>query len=87
MDRMRPRDIRKLIEQTFESLRPESQGLTRETLLIREGQYCGHRYESAQLSAVWFLEEDEIKFFGNDGSLLFVLQPRRSPGTAAQRAA
>ena len=79
MDPIRPRDIRKLIERTFRSLRPAPQQLRRETLLIREGHYCGHRYESDELSAVWFLEEDEIKFFGEDGSLLLVLQPGRSP--------
>ena len=87
MDRMRPRDIRKLIEQTFESLRSEPQGLSRETLLIREGHYCGHRYESNELTAVWFLEEDEIKFFGEDGGLLLVLQPGRTPESPPQRAA
>ena len=84
---MRPQDIRKLVEQTFQSLRSAPQELTRETFLIREGHYCGHRYESDELSAVWFLEEDEIKVFGENGTLLLVLQPGQSPASTAQRAA
>ena len=84
---MRPQDIRKLVEQTFQSLRSAPQELTRETLLIREGHYCGHRYESDELSAVWFLEEDEIKVFGENGGLLLVLQPSQSPSSIPQRAA
>jgi hypothetical protein len=84
---MRPQDIRKLVEQTFQSLRSAPQELTRETFLIREGHYCGHRYESDELSAVWFLEEDEIKVFGENGGLLLVLQPSQPPSSIPQRAA
>ena len=84
---MRPRDIRKLVEETFESLQPAPERSTRETLLIREGHYCGHRYESDDLSTVWFLEEDQIKFFSRDGSLLLVLHPHPSPEPKHQRAA
>ena len=72
---MRPRQIRQLIEQTFESLRSTPQRLTRESLLIRDGHYCGHRYESEDLFAVWFLEEQQVKFFSSSGDLLLVLEP------------
>ena len=75
---MRPRQIRLLIEQTFESLRSTPQRLTRESLLIRDGHYCGHRYESEELFAVWFLEEQQVKFFSKTGDLLLVLQPTES---------
>ena len=43
-----------------------------ETALIRDGQYCGHRFQSGKISAVWFLEESEVKIFGANRQLLCV---------------
>ena len=34
----------------------------RETMLIRNGNYCGHRYRLGDFQAIWFIEEDELKF-------------------------
>ena len=75
---MRPREVRQLIEQTFESLGSTPQRLTREALLIRDGHYCGHRYESENLFAIWSLEDQQVKFFSRAGDLLLVLQPTES---------
>ncbi|MCA9268797.1 MAG: hypothetical protein KDA41_10020 [Planctomycetales bacterium] len=41
-----------------------------ETLLVRNGCYCGRRFHMDGLSAVWFVEEDELKIYGPQGSLL-----------------
>ena len=38
-------------------------------MLIREGNYCGHRYRLENLEAVWFIEEDELKFFDDHGAV------------------
>lgn len=43
-----------------------------ETVLIRDGQYCGHRFSCDEFSAVWFFEENEIKVSDNSRSLLRV---------------
>lgn len=43
-----------------------------ETALIREGVYCGHRFTTGPLSAVWFFEESEVKIFGTNKQLLCV---------------
>ena len=40
-----------------------------ESILIRDGHYCGRRFESGGMSAVWFIEENQIKFFGKEGAL------------------
>lgn len=40
-----------------------------ETVLIRDGHYCGRRFEIDGMSAVWFIEENQIKCFCQDGSL------------------
>ncbi|MCA9176671.1 MAG: hypothetical protein KDB14_19420 [Planctomycetales bacterium] len=40
-----------------------------ETVLIRDGHYCGRRFELDGNSAVWFVEENQIKCFTPDGAL------------------
>lgn len=47
----------------------------RETLLIRDGNYCGHRFTLEAANAVWFVEEDEIKFYAADGGLAQIIKP------------
>ena len=42
----------------------------RETILIRNGLYCGRKFQCQGHSVVWFVEENEIKFFGRSGNLL-----------------
>ena len=75
MQSSRPREIRKFIEQQFAEIQPDVNRIDHETLLIRNGQYCGHRYQSDGLSAVWFLEENQIKLFDESGHLLRVVCP------------
>ena len=52
-----------------------------ETILIRNGFYCGRRFACDGLEAVWFAEENQVKFFGRDGSLI----ETRSMSTPAAR--
>jgi hypothetical protein len=42
-----------------------------ETILIRDGYYCGRCFTCADYRAVWFIEENLIKFFCRDAGLLF----------------
>lgn len=41
-----------------------------ETILIRNGLYCGRKFQAEGYEVVWFIEEDEIKFFSPCGNLL-----------------
>ena len=43
-----------------------------ESILIRNGLFCGRRFQCQGYEVVWFIEEDEIKFFGPCGDLLKV---------------
>jgi hypothetical protein len=43
-----------------------------ETILIRDGIYCGRRFYVDDYMAVWFIEEGEIKFFDQDGAVASV---------------
>jgi hypothetical protein len=44
-----------------------------ESLLMREGHYCGQRFKRGEFQAVWFVEEDEIKFSDPNGNVLEVV--------------
>lgn len=72
-----PENIRRLIRETFQGLGASDQAKEEESLLIRSGAYCGHRIVKDGFRAIWFIEEDQIKFFGRDGSLLQALYPSR----------
>ena len=45
-----------------------------EAILIRDGFFCGRRFYSDGLEAVWFIEENQIKFYERDGSIIEVLK-------------
>lgn len=41
-----------------------------ETILIREGFYCGRCFACDSHRAIWFVEEKIIKFYGADGEFV-----------------
>jgi hypothetical protein len=49
----------------------------RETILIRDGLFCGRKFRCCGHSVVWFMEENEIKFFGPGGELLLASSPEQ----------
>lgn len=67
--------IRNLVTSTFTALGIDPEHEYRESILICDGAYCGRRFETAEGHAVWFLEEDQLKFYRPDGSVLRVLEP------------
>lgn len=71
----RPPEIRELVLQQFSQMHAGDAGIQGEAVLIRGGQYCGHRYQGVGVSAVWFLEEDQIKFYDESGKLFRVICP------------
>lgn len=44
-----------------------------ESLLIRDGFFCGRRFDLGSHRAVWFLEENIVKIFRHSGELICVL--------------
>ncbi|MHB0959023.1 MAG: hypothetical protein ACYC6N_12640 [Pirellulaceae bacterium] len=73
--------IRSLIQQTFTEFGSLPERMPREAMLIRDGYFCGRRFEADGLQAVWFTEEDEIKFFDRSGAIVRVvtLTPENLP--------
>jgi len=80
--------VRQLIRETFHRLGVAGSDSRRETVLIRNGHYCGHRFYDGDAVAIWFVEEDEVKFYGRGGGLLSVLSLSAAEfAAAAPRAA
>lgn len=75
MDTRRPLEIRQLVQQQFQAMSAEQDGIRGEAVLIRGGEYCGHRYQGERMSAVWFREEDQLKFYDETGSVVRVVRP------------
>jgi hypothetical protein len=79
--------IRKVIRDTFTELGSATDDPPREALLIRDGTYCGHRFKRGSLEAVWFVEENQVKFYGTDGRVVKVVSPDGPPRGPRQKAA
>jgi hypothetical protein len=70
--------VRCLVAQTFLELGIANPHEVRETILIRGGSYCGRRFEAEDASAVWFWEENQLKFYRGSGAIVRVIEPHLS---------
>lgn len=66
-------EIRSLVRQTLARHGASLERPFGEAMLIHNGYFCGRRFESGGFQAIWFLEENEIKFYDPSGALLQVL--------------
>lgn len=46
---------------------PESIG---ESILVRDGFYCGRKFVVGDCRAVWFVEDEQVKLFDDENHLL-----------------
>ena len=65
--------VRSVIRETFTEFGASPDEGWSESMLIRDGFFCGRRFKCAGLQAVWFMEEQEVKFFDRDGGVVRVL--------------
>ena len=79
--------VRQLVMQTFTELGSRSVAPPRETLLICDGNYFGRRFARDEFRAVWFIEENQLKFSGQDGLVMRTVQPFGRPGQEHSKAA
>lgn len=79
--------IRKLVSDTFDRLGVDSSTSFEETVLIRDGYYCGRRYRRDGWQAVWFAEENQIKIFDRDGVVKEVFSQDEATGVEQLRVA
>lgn len=67
--------VRRRIALVFAELGDSSAGDLRESILIRDGSYCGRRFEANCGHAIWFVEENELKLYDQSGAIIRVLEP------------
>jgi len=77
--------VRRVVSQAFARLGHVEPAEIRETILIRDGYYCGRRFETDSAAAVWFVEENQVKVYRADGTIAQVLEPQ--PVSTSGRAA
>jgi len=79
--------VRRLIAEVFRQLRLSDDDAPRQSLLIRDGNYCGRRFDADRGHALWFFEEDQVKVFGADGRVRRVIERVSAYSAAAKMAA
>lgn len=62
--------VRQTLRAWYQQRNPEDQWEVAESIMIRDGFYCGRNFRFASLRAVWFAEEEQVKIYDADGSLL-----------------
>jgi len=66
--------VRQIVQRVFQELSIPTQSELEETILIRDGYYCGRRFATAGAHAIWFCEENQLKFYGENGTVMRVIQ-------------
>ena len=79
--------VRRLVHETFRTRGTPQDECPIETILVREGYYCGRRFACAGLRAVWFVEENVIKVFGSQGEFLEATRVSEAPDELLRKAA
>ncbi len=93
--------VREYLRTWFLDRNEEAEWEVTESIMIRDGFYCGRNFRFATHRAVWFVEEEQVKIYGPDGALLetfssadipqpattLKFQPAPSDSTPVRRAA
>lgn len=66
--------VRQAISDQLSQISAQEVEAIHETILIRNGLFCGRKFQWSGYEVVWFLEEDQIKFYGPCGNLLTTTQ-------------
>ena len=79
--------VRELVCQTFAQLGLSSGSEPREAILVREGSYCGRRFELDTAHAVWLIDDDQVTVFGSDEEVLRVFTDISGAAASGRKAA
>jgi hypothetical protein len=78
--------VRRLVVDALSQLRRDDRRDPREIILVRDGVYCGRRFEVTGGHAVWSFDDDQLEVFRPDGSVFSVIE-HVSAGEPARRKA
>ncbi len=62
--------VRAYVAHTLTGFGAQQDAKLQESILIRGGLFCGRKYACDGYEGIWFIEEDQIKFFAPCGDLL-----------------
>lgn len=62
--------VRSYVANTLGSYGAQNLEELHESILIRGGLFCGRKYQCDGYQGIWFIEEDQIKFFAPCGNIL-----------------
>lgn len=79
--------VRQMVHDTLRRLEGQPEIEPHESVLIQDGYYCGRRFVSDQMEAVWLFEDDQLKFYHADGTLVEVIDASGPARVHHQRAA
>ena len=71
--------VRRLVADALLSHCGPHENAVQESIVIRNGVYCGRRFQTAGGYAIWFVEENQVKVFEDGGRLVDVLQLELDP--------
>jgi hypothetical protein len=79
--------VRSRVKDIFEEMGARVDQAVDEAILIKNGHYCGRRFLCDGVQVVWFVEENQLKLYDRDGSLLCVRIALPEPEILIPRAA
>ncbi|WP_417737010.1 hypothetical protein [Rosistilla oblonga] len=62
-------EVRAFLQAWFSKSHPSNVWSATESILISDGHYCGRRFAFGPYTAIWFVEENQVKIFDPDGSV------------------
>lgn len=65
--------VRSFVRNFFDDQKQDAASSYSESILLRDDHYCGRRFICGKQSAVWFVEESQVKFYDEQGRLLEVV--------------
>ena len=77
--------VRRIVRHAFQTFGVGLEEQLVEKILIRDGFYCGRCFTSGGVRAVWFIEEHQVKFYGQDGGFLGACSSFELEGTGSAR--
>ena len=77
--------VRQLVYETLREFGLSTEAVPQETILVRGGLYCGRRFDADGYHAIWFVEENQVKFYGPHGLLRQVQRPASAPVSHAEK--
>lgn len=68
--------VRDVVREKFLSLGALPDSEVTELVLIRDGQYCGRKFQTmgTSIQAIWFCEEDQLKIYRPDSGTVEVVE-------------